>query len=170
MIERICIVNELIKVREPEDLAHPLNRIFPIQSIGQFLSVLITLTLVWFLFWIFGKVALHKSPPLDIILGLVAGSMPLLYSLLPSRFVVETKGSIERKSIVSLIEDKAYRYGYRNRHVKDNTIAFSPRWPKFLVWQENTLRIEEIDNGIRITGPSVIVKHLYAVLLKTLTA
>jgi hypothetical protein len=148
---------EIGKVKGP----HPARWLFPIQSFRQGVSFFAPLGMVGSAFLAIGKFIVHELPPLGVILGMLAGSVPVLVRVLPSRFIITVNDEIKRREIIGFIEDKARRYGYKNKTVDGRRISLSPKLPRILVWDENTVHVEEGDETITVVGPIAAVKYLH---------
>ena len=148
------------QVSETEKLTHPLRLAFPIQSAAQLVSALFTVAIAWIILLGLGKFIFHESPPKGLWIGMLLGGLPAIWAVLPSRVFVAVDGAIGKRAVIDFIRHKGYRYGLKKETVVDSQIQLSPSWPRFLVWQENTVKIEEVAQGVNITGPSAAIALL----------
>jgi hypothetical protein len=88
---------------------------------------------------------------------------------LPSRFRIDIAENARLKGeIFGVLEHASFRFGYKNQADVDGVVIMKPKLPRFLVWDENTVRLEERGEEIVVEGPLVatsvfrrrILKHL----------
>jgi hypothetical protein len=154
-----------VVVGEMENLANWFHRVVPVQSFRQLVFVVVTggaLSLGFF--------AIFKAaPPAIVVVGMLLGMHPFLAGVLPTRFRIDVAGNLQLKSeLLASLEGGAFRSGYKHRSIVDGIIIMRPKLPRFLVWDENTVRLEEREDAIVVWGPLGATSGLRGKILKQL--
>jgi hypothetical protein len=155
--------NGRVAVGEIENLANWLHRVVPIRSFRQLVSVLAAAGLVSLGFFIIFRAV----PPGAVVVGMLLGMCPFLEGVLPSRFRIDiAENSRLKGEIFGVLEHASFRFGYKNQSVVDGVVIMKPKRPRFLVWDENTVRLSEQGDAIVIEGPLVTTSVLRRRVLK----
>jgi hypothetical protein len=154
-----------VQVSEVEDLAKPFQRhLLPFQSSWQIASFVLCVGGVMLLLVLLDDFIVHSEISLGawlcVALCAAAGALPVWIAALPSRFFIYTPSASNRNTVARFIEDRAYRYGYKDRRVLEHQRLLSPKLPKGLVWKENRVSIEEVGTNVKITGPTFTIRFL----------
>ncbi len=100
---------------------------------------------------------------------MLLGICPSLAGVLPTRFQIDVGGNaLMKRELMEYFEAAAFRFGYKHRAVVDGVVTMKPKLPKVLVWDENTVRLEEQQTAIAIMGPMLANSVLRRKLLKQL--
>jgi hypothetical protein len=157
------MVKDRVVVGEMENLANWFHRVVPVQSFRQLVFVVVTggaLSLGFF--------AIFKAvPPVVVVAGMLLGMHPFLAGVLPTRFRIDVAENLRLKSeLMASLEGGAFRSGYKHRTVVDGVVIMKPKLPRFLVWDENTVRLEEREDAIVVWGPMGTTSGLRGRVLK----
>ena len=57
----------------------------------------------------------------------------------------------QKRELLETLQATAFRFGYKNHTIVDGVVTMNPKLPKFLVWDENTVRF--VEDAIVVTGP-----------------
>jgi len=150
-------------VGEIENLANWVYRVLPIQSLRQVVFVVVTTGAISLGFF----AIFRASPPAVVIVGMLLGMHPFLAGVLPTRFRIDVAGNLLLKSeLMASLEGGAFRSGYKHRTIVDGIVIMKPKLPRFLVWDENTVRLQEPEDAIVVWGPSTTTSMLRRKILK----
>jgi hypothetical protein len=153
----------MVEVGEIEKLARAVQRIVPIQSFRQLVSLVTITALISLGFYSIFKIA----PPSFVLLGMVAGMYPAFAAVLPSRFHIYIPGNPTlQRDLWENLEGAAFRFGYKSKTVVNGIVYMKPRLPRFLVWDENTVRLEAQQDKIIVYGPLKVSTELRGKILK----
>jgi hypothetical protein len=154
---------ERIVVGEIENLANFGHRLLPIRSFRQLVSVVVAAGFISL-----GFFALFRElPPGPVVVGMLLGMHPFLAGALPTSFRIKVAGNLLlKRELLERLKGAAFRFGYKNQTMVDGIMIMKPKLPKFLVWNENTLRLEERGDAIVVCGPLVATSMLRRKILK----
>jgi hypothetical protein len=159
------MVKDRVVVGEMENLANWVHRVLPIQSLRQVVFVVVTSGATSL-----GFFAIFKSvPPAVVVVGMLLGMHPFLAGVLPTRFRINVAGNHLLKSeLMANLEGGAFRSGYKHHTIVDGIVIMKPKLPRFLVWDENTVRLQEREDAIVVWGPLGATSGLRGKILKQL--
>ncbi len=154
-----------VVVGEIENLANWVYRVLPIQSFRQLVFVVVTAGAISL-----GFFAIFRSiPPAIVVVGMLLGMHPFLAGVLPTRFRIDLAGNLLLKSeLMANLEGGAFRSGYKHRTIVEGIVIMKPKLPRFLVWDENTVRLQEREGAIVVWGPMATTSALRRRVLKQL--
>jgi hypothetical protein len=156
---------EMVSVGEIENLANWVHRILPIQSLRQLVDLVVIVALLSLGFFALFRIA----PPGAVVVGMLLGICPSLAGVLPTRFQIDVGGNVlMKRELMENLEAAAFRFGYKQRAVVDGVVTMKPKLPKVLVWDENTVRLQEQQTAIVISGPMLTTSVLRRKILKQL--
>jgi hypothetical protein len=154
-----------VVVGEMENLANWVHRVLPIQSLRQLVFVVVTAGAISL-----GFFAIFRAvPPAVVVVGMLLGMHPFLAGVLPTRFRIDVADDVRlRRKLFANLEQAAFRFGYKNQSVVDGIVIMKPKLPRFLVWDENTVRLQEREGAIVAWGPLSAMSTLRRTILKQL--
>jgi len=158
--------NHAITIGEIENLANWTHRVLPIQSFRQLISVVVAAALVSLAFLSIFRIL----PLIGVVVGMLLGMYPFLAGALPARFqiVVTDKLSLKR-ALMDSLEEAAFRFGNKDKAVSEGVVTLKPKLPRFLVWDENTVRLVDQQDAIVIIGPLLATSFLRRKIVKQLS-
>ena len=152
-----------VVVGEIENLANWVCRVLPIQSLRQLVFVVVTAGAISLGFFAIFRAA----PPAVVVVGMLLGMHPFLGGVLPARFRIAIADDLPlKRELFTNLEHAAFRFGYKNQRVVDGIVIMKPKLPRFLVWDENTVRLQEREGAIVVWGPLSATSMLRRKILK----
>lgn len=150
-----------VKISEVEHVGGLLSRLFPVQSIRQ-LGAYIASTLVGFLLfqWILMLLDMPLATPIAIV-GSFAGSVVILYMLLPGRFFIDVDAVEDARPLLDVMQARLHAQGYViDPAAPAAKMRFRPNLPRLLRWEQNYVALDLAGARLTLTGSIFMMRIL----------
>lgn len=131
----------------------------PLQSLSQFVSIAVTLTIGLCLLALVSRAAFPNIPVLIVLTPAAIGGLAPLYAVLPGRLVVRVH-ALSVTAVTNQVLSEMSNLGYRERVPEHPARRFRTCRPRWQRWLENELTIVSGEQTVEVTGPIFAVRML----------